>query len=103
MFSTKSNLSTKRLKRSKYNPTIDYDEKVISSSEKNYQSHEKRKTLMINSGFNEKGFTFFMEDTCLKVDDYFKFYNQNDNITNILQNSKTKPCLISKILVLLIS
>lgn len=45
---------------------------------------------MVRSGFNEKGFTFLMEDTYFTVDDYLKLYNQDNKITDILANSKAK-------------
>jgi hypothetical protein len=85
--------TTERLKRIKFNPNIDYDEKLISSSSRDYIIHEKRKNVMVNSGFNEKGYTFLMEDTYFTVNDYLKLYNYQDKITKILQNSKAKTDL----------
>jgi hypothetical protein len=82
--------TTNRLRRIKYNPNVDYDEKLISSSDRDYQSHEKRKNLMVTSGFHEKGFTFLMEDTYFTFNDYLKLYNQHDKIKNTLESSKTK-------------
>jgi hypothetical protein len=85
--------TTKRLKRMRFNPNIDYDEKLISSSNRDYLGHEKRKNLMVTSGFNQKGYTFLLEDTYFTVDDYLKLYNHQDKITKILQNSKAKTDL----------
>jgi hypothetical protein len=67
--------TTDRLRRIKYNPNIDYDEKLIASSNRDYLGHEKRKNLTISSGFNQKGYTFLMQDTYFTVDDYLKLYN----------------------------
>jgi hypothetical protein len=85
--------SHERLKRMRYNPNIDYDEKILASSEKDYQSHEKIKNLMLRSGFYEKGFSFLMEDTFLTVNDYIKLYNQKEKIRDTLTNTKTKTDL----------
>lgn len=48
---------------------------------------------MFQCGFNEKSFTFLMEDTYFTVDDYLKLFNQKDKITHILTNSETKTDL----------
>jgi len=85
--------TTERLKRIRFNPNVDYDEKLISSSDRDYQSHEKRKNLMLRSGFNEKGYTFFMEDTYFTVDDYLTLYNEGNKISNVLANSHSKTDL----------
>jgi hypothetical protein len=45
---------------------------------------------MTKSGFNEKAFTFLMEDTYLRVKDYLKLFNQNTEMVKILNNTKQK-------------
>jgi hypothetical protein len=42
---------------------------------------------MLQSGFNEKRFTFLMEDTYFTIDDYLKLYNHREEIGNLLKNS----------------
>jgi hypothetical protein len=85
--------TSERLKRIRFNPNIDYDEKVIASSDRDYQDHTKRKNLMLNSGFNEKGYTFFMEDTYFTVNDYLKFYKNQENIKKTIEDTKSKTDL----------
>ena len=48
---------------------------------------------MLRSGFNEKGYTFLMEDTYFTVDDYLKLYNEGNKISNVLANSHSKTDL----------
>ena len=79
-----------RLKRIGFNPNIDYDEKILKSSERDYQNHEKRKNLMLRSGFNEKSYTFFMEDTYFTADDYLKLFKNKERIQDMLTSTKTK-------------
>jgi hypothetical protein len=85
--------TSERLKKIKYNPNVDYDEKIIASSDKDYQSHEKRKNLMLRSGFNEKSFTFLMEDIYFTPDNYLDLYKNRDKIKEMLTSTKTKTDL----------
>lgn len=85
--------TTERLKRIRYTANIDYDEKIIKSSDRDYQGHEKRKNLMLRSGFNEKAYTFFMEDTYFTADDYLKLFKNRDRIEEMLTSTKTKTDL----------
>jgi hypothetical protein len=50
--------TTDRLTRIKYNPNIDYDEKLITSSNRDYLGHQKRENLTVSSGFNQKDLPF---------------------------------------------
>lgn len=85
--------TSKRLINMKNNPNVDYDEKVLASTNKDYRSHEKRKNLSLKAGFNEKGFTFLMEDTFLTANNYLKLFNTENKIQKLLDNSKTKTDL----------
>ena len=86
--------TSSRLKKMKSSvPNLDYDEKIFASSAKDYIQHDKRKNLMIKGGFNEKTFTFLMEDTYLRVKDYLNLYNQNTEMVKTLKNRKTKTDL----------
>lgn len=66
--------TSERLKKSRNTPNIDYENKELSSSSKDYQAHKKRKNLTLKAGFEEKGFCFLMEDTYLTVDELYKLY-----------------------------
>ena len=86
--------TSSRLKKMRSSvPNLDYDEKIFASSAKDYIQHDKRKNLMIKGGFNEKTFTFLMEDTYLRVKDYLNLYNQNTEMVKTLKNRKTKTDL----------
>ena len=64
--------------RSNYN--IEVVRRVTSSSMKDYVDPRERSKLNFTSGFNEKGFSFLMEDTYFSVDDYeslFKITEQH--------------------------
>lgn len=52
------------------------DAKTLSSSEKDYQNHEKRKHLVLRNGFERKNVTFFMEDTFMSIKDFLMFYKK---------------------------
>jgi len=80
--------TTERLKRMKNNPSVQLDEKLFGSSDKDYQEHEKRKNLFLQTGFNQKGFAFLMEDTFLTVKDYLNFYDRRQTIENTLIKAK---------------
>ena len=68
-------------------PNIDYNEKTLASSSKDYQQHEKRKNLTITSGFDRKRIVFFMEDTFMSVKDYLLLYNDKKQIQASLKKS----------------
>jgi len=67
--------TSSRVKRMQNNTSVEYEEKVLASSSKDYQSASKRKNLSLNTGFNRKGFCFLMEDTYMSVKDYLSLYD----------------------------
>ena len=58
----------------KKGPFMDTLNKTIVSTDSDYIEHEKRKNLWLESGFNQKGHCFLMEDTYFTVGDYMKMY-----------------------------
>jgi hypothetical protein len=83
--------TSKRIRKYANMPHIEYKQKMLSSSMKDYQDHEKRKNLTNKTGFNRKSICFFMEDTYLTVQNCMTLYNQNDRI---LKNLKTSNGII---------
>lgn len=79
--------TTERVKRLINQPLVQYNKKDLVHSLKDYLEHNKRRHLILKSGFNEKGFSFLMEDTYLSVKDFINFYSSNKNLeTNLLKN-----------------
>ena len=79
--------TSKRLLRMQNQPNIDKGYKLLASSDRDYQHHNRRKSLMLESGFNEKGFSFFMEDTFLRVNDLLDLYCYcSEERVNIIQS-----------------
>ena len=64
----------KHIKRIQSGPFMETLCKTIASSDCDYQEHEKRKNLWIESGFNEKAHCFLMEDTYFSVKEYLRMY-----------------------------
>ena len=64
----------KHIKRIQSGPFMETVSKTIASSDCDYQDHEKRKNLWIESGFNEKAHCFLMEDTYFTVREYLRMY-----------------------------
>jgi hypothetical protein len=60
--------SSSRVKKLQSGPYIERLAKSVSNSSEDYQDHKKRQSLILKSGFNQKGFTFLMEDTYFKAD-----------------------------------
>lgn len=77
-----------KINRIKSGPFITTVTKTLKSSSEDYQSHEKRKQLQLKSGFNEKGFAFFMEDTYLSVKDYSRLYRIEKRFAKEIKNLK---------------
>lgn len=75
----------KRIERQLNTPLIERVSKELSSTDKDYQEHNQRKNLTIKNGFNEKCFTFFMEDTYLRVKDLLEIFGQNPGIEKSLK------------------
>lgn len=72
---------------------VDFVEKSLADSTKDYQDHQKRKNLKMVSGFDRKKITFLMEDTFMSVKDYLTIYNKpyKTPIEELIQkNSSTK-------------
>lgn len=81
------------LKEMSKSNNIDFNEKLLADSKRDYQGHEKRKNLTIKSGFDRKNFCFFMEDTFMSVNDYLIIYDRpyNKPIEELVErNSLTK-------------
>ena len=71
--------TTKRINRIKVGPFMETLKKVITDTSCDYQDHEKRKNLWLESGFNQKGHCFLMEDTYFTVEEYLKMYKVEKN------------------------
>lgn len=54
---------------------VDRITRLTSSSDRDYLNHKERKQLNFTSGFNEKGFSFLMNDTFFSVKDYYNLLN----------------------------
>lgn len=79
-----------RLKRIENNgPFIERVNKVTSSSEDDYQSSTKRKQLTLKSGFNQKLFTFFLEDTYFSCKDYYELFEIKRRFQTELKKNKS--------------
>ena len=75
---TRVHVGRKTSKRIKHIASGPYVEKVVkrtSGSMDDYQDHSQRKHLTLYTGFQEKGFTFFLEDTYFSVEDYYKMFD----------------------------
>lgn len=79
--------TTDRLKKQQNVPFVQYNEKDLASTNKDYKEHKKRKQLTITSGFSEKGYAFFMEDTFLTTEELLTFFRSNKKIEPSLQKS----------------
>lgn len=83
--------TSKRLKNLISTPLVQFNKKDISHSEKDYLEHGKRKNLILNCGFNEKGFAYLLEDNYMSVRDFIKFYQVDPSIEeNLLKIRKGK-------------
>lgn len=76
---------SKKLRANGNLPSTEYEQKILSSSLKDYQEHKKRKNLELTNGFNRKKFTFFMEDTYVTVQNYLTLYNSGGELTKQLK------------------
>lgn len=79
--------TSKRLLKALNTPWIEYDEKILASSLKDYQSDNKMKNLSIRSGFQRKATAFLMEDTYLTVEQLNKFL-MKEKVKKRLRNKK---------------
>lgn len=66
--------SSEKIQQIKKGPFMETLTKNISSTDSDYLEHDKRKNLWLESGFNQKGHYFLMEDTYFTVKDYLKMY-----------------------------
>lgn len=79
--------TTKEIIRQLNTPLVVKNRKVLASDSKDYQSHRKRKQLNSQSGFNQKTFTFLLEDTFMQIKDLVKLFDKDKRIrSNILKN-----------------
>lgn len=56
-------------------PFVEKEKKSTSISSEDYQDHNKRRNLILQSGFNEKGFSWLTEDTYFSVSDYMTLFD----------------------------
>jgi hypothetical protein len=75
------------MKSMRKNPNIDYEEKILSSSNKDYQRHDKRKSLNLETGFNQKGICFLMEDTYLTMKQLMDFFEADPRVQEGLEKT----------------
>jgi hypothetical protein len=69
-------------------PLVEKITKSTSSSSKDYQDHKNRSYLTISNGFNEKSFTFLLEDTYFSVQDYYDLYKIEERFADELKENK---------------
>lgn len=72
--------TTSRVRKLNNTPLIQINSKDLSNSQKDYIESAKHKQLILMSGFNEKGYSFLMEDTFMSVEDFLNFYELNKNV-----------------------
>jgi len=80
--------TSRRIKTLSTGPSIEKITKTTSSTSKDYQSHKKRKNLALRSGFNEKGYTFLLEDTYFSVQDYYDLFKINERFSGELKENR---------------
>ena len=82
--------TTSRLKKQGNNPLVEFYSKVLASSFKDYIQHNKRKHLTLTTGFEQKGYSFLMEDTFLTVKNLLKLFGKDTKIKeNLLKNENS--------------
>ena len=59
--------TTKKLKRQANTPLVEFHSKVLASSHKDYIQHTKRKNLTLSTGFEQKGYSFLMNNNNYKL------------------------------------
>lgn len=67
---------------------VDRITRLTSSSDRDYLNHDKRKQLNFTSGFNEKGFSFLMNDTFFSVKAYYDLLGIDRNYKKELEQVK---------------
>lgn len=70
-------------------PLVEKITKSTSSSSKDYQDHKHRSHLTISTGFNQKSFTFLLEDTYFSVQDYYDLYKIKERFATELEENKS--------------
>jgi len=66
--------SSSKLKRLQEGPDIEKLTKTFTESSQDYQSHSRRNQLIIRGGFNQKAFSFFLEDSVFTISDFYKLF-----------------------------
>lgn len=69
-------------------PLVEKITRSTSSSFKDYQDHKNRSHLTISTGFNEKSFTFLLEDTYFSVQDYYDLYKIETRFADELKKNR---------------
>ena len=96
--------SLKRLNDGVYSKFIT---KSLKNSHNDYQDKVKREHLKIEGGFNQKSFTFFGEDTFVRVDEYLKLFEKEmkavENRKMDIDNQIIVPIIIFELTNILIS
>ena len=71
--------TTKKVRNISQANNINFSEKVLCDSRKDYQTDEKRQNLTVRSGFDRKTFCFFLEDTYMTIYNYLVIYEKPYN------------------------
>ena len=66
---------------------VEKAKKSTTITSEDYQSHGKRGNLILESGFNEKGFSFLLEDTYFSVGDFMTLFNVKDRFEKELTDT----------------
>ena len=74
-----------RIKKIQSGPHIESVNRLTSSSSTDYLDHKKRSQLSFNTGFNEKTFSFLMEDTYFSIGDYYRLFKIPKNYKKELE------------------
>ena len=80
--------TSKLIKNLSIGPYIEKVTKSTSSSSKDYQSHGNRVNLTLSTGFNQKSFTFLLEDTYFSVQDYYDLFKVKTRFSEELKENK---------------
>lgn len=76
-----------RIKNIQSGPYIETITRLTASSYEDYLTHHQREKLNFKSGFNEKGFSFLMEDTYFSIKDFYNLFKIEKNYKKEFESS----------------
>ena len=81
-------VTSKKILRIQDGPFVETLKKVTSSSSSDYLSHDARNRLVLKCGFNQKGFSFLMEDTYFSISDYYQLFQIDERFKKYFKSDK---------------